>query len=426
MIRVACPNCQRTFRTTTEAMGRTAVCSGCHESFRIGSARPPFTWKPTDLGEDSWIGVEAPAEKKEIKHCIMCDAPLEDDAIRCLACGANQVTGLVHKPRNRPVAEVKAPVWSLLPIKTLIVVALVVLAGGGLFWGVRSIFSAAVEDGVEMAQVRVINTAARALAAGMDPDEFARKYAGRVDDKNLPRVLEMLDAGDVAIRNAAAPLIACGTVSDVAPIVAKAKSAHTRVADGAIKALQAIGPQRLVELSSSEQSSLRRPAAEALCLVFEIEANETTLSELSRACPVAEKIESLNKLCRPWPRAVGRFSVRIGEHVAPVAARVDQVGRTFYLQIGSGRFASDFDAERRFTIPVERWCAATGVAVDRMKMREKIGGTIILASPYGAGWQGEARVTARQKLTAAPPGFLPIASLDQDQTVSLPIVLEQR
>ena len=38
MIRVACPHCQRTFRTMTEGMGQTAVCSGCHESFRIGSA----------------------------------------------------------------------------------------------------------------------------------------------------------------------------------------------------------------------------------------------------------------------------------------------------------------------------------------------------------------------------------------------------
>ena len=56
MIRVACPHCQRTFRTTTEAMGVTAVCSGCHQSFRIGEARPPFTWKPTSLAEDSWIG----------------------------------------------------------------------------------------------------------------------------------------------------------------------------------------------------------------------------------------------------------------------------------------------------------------------------------------------------------------------------------
>ena len=60
MIRVQCPYCQRRYRTMTEAMGKTAVCTGCNESFRIGEQRVPFQWKDTDLSEDSWIGGTCP------------------------------------------------------------------------------------------------------------------------------------------------------------------------------------------------------------------------------------------------------------------------------------------------------------------------------------------------------------------------------
>ncbi|HOA73093.1 MAG TPA: hypothetical protein PL151_00815 [Phycisphaerae bacterium] len=426
MIRVACPHCQRTFRTTTEAMGVTAVCSGCHQSFRIGEARPPFTWKPTSLAEDSWIGVEPPEEKKEIKHCIICDAPLGDDAIRCLACGANQITGLVHKPRNRPVQDVKAPFWALLPIKPLIVVAVVAAIGMGVFVAIKSMFKAAVDDGLEMAQVRMIRKAAQDLANGMDPDDFAVTHAGRVTDKNLPRALEMLNAGDAMIRAAAAPLIACGKITQVQPIVDKAKSTDAALASGAIQILQALGPRRLVELSVDDQAEVRRPAAEALCLLFKIPLDDRTLEMLSSADAPARRIDQLNRLCRAWPRAVGTFSLVMGEEVAPLPAVIEQIGRTFYLQIGTGRFVSEFDTERTFVIPVEKWCAATGVAVDPKEVRSWISGTLTLASPYGAGWEGELRVQALRKLASAPPGFLPVGELDGNETVVMPVVLQQR
>jgi hypothetical protein len=277
-----------------------------------------------------------------------------------------------------------------------------------------------------MAHVRVIRAAAQHLADGMDPDDFAVKYAGRVDDKNLPRVLEMLNAGDAMIRAAAAPLIGCGKVTQVKPIVDKAKSAEPAIAAGAIKILQAVGPKRLVELSSHDQAKLRRPAAEALCLLFKIPVDDGTLESLSSAGAPAERTDQLNKLCRTWPRAAGSFSVVVGEEVAPLPATIEQVGRTFYLEIGTGRFVSEFSAERTFIIPVDKWCAATGVAVNPKEVRSWISGTLTLASPYGAGWEGELRVKALRKLSTAPPGFLPIGELDRNETMVLPVALEQQ
>lgn len=109
-----------------------------------------------------------------------------------------------------------------------------------------------------------------------------------------------------------------------------------------------------------------------------------------------------------------------------MAAVVDQIGRTFYLRIGSGTVTSDFAAERTFVIPIEQWCAATGVAVDARQVREWIAGTLTLTSPFGAGWQGEARITARKDLSSPPPGFLPVAGLRRDQAATLSVVLEHR
>lgn len=426
MIRVACPHCQRTFRTMTEGMGLTAVCSGCGKSFKIGCARPPFTWKPTSLAEDSWIGVSPPEERKEIKHCIMCDAPLEDDAIRCLACGANQITGLVHKSRYRPAENIKVPLWALLPIKPVLVVLVVVGVGAGILWAVQKMFSAAVEEGVEMAQERIIRAAAQHYAGGMEPDEFAAKYGGRIDDRNLPRALEMLNAGDPMIRAAAAPLIACGNVTQVQPIVDKVRSDDQTEAAGALRILEAIGPKRLVELSCNDDEELRGPAAEALCLLFEINTDEQTLAALSTAGSADEKIEQLNRLCRPRPLAVGYFAIRIEDQVAPDPARVEQIGRAFYLHLGSATFVTDFEADRTFNIPVDRWCAATGIAVDVKEVRRWVTGTITLASPFGTGWRGEARVKAVQSLDGPPPGFLPVGPLDRNEVIILPIILEKQ
>lgn len=64
MIRVLCPYCQRRYRTERSAFGVMAVCSACHRAFPIGQKLAPFEWQPTDLAEDSWIGVKPPEEKK--------------------------------------------------------------------------------------------------------------------------------------------------------------------------------------------------------------------------------------------------------------------------------------------------------------------------------------------------------------------------
>ena len=66
MIRVQCPHCERRYRTVTEVMGKPAVCSKCKQTFRIGESRPPFQWKPTDLAEASWIGVQPPEEREKL------------------------------------------------------------------------------------------------------------------------------------------------------------------------------------------------------------------------------------------------------------------------------------------------------------------------------------------------------------------------
>jgi hypothetical protein len=221
-------------------------------------------------------------------------------------------------------------------------------------------------------------------------------------------------------------LIACGRVSKLAPVIARTKAAETAIAEGAIGILQAIGARRLVELSGDADETIRRPAAEALCLVFRVKPTEQVIAELSERVPQNVKIDRVNKLCRAWPRAAGTFIVRMGGREAPMPATVEQIGRTFYLQIGTGVFASDVAPDRHFTIPIDRWCAATGVAVDAREVRNWVTGRITLASPYGSGWEGEASITARRKLSRPPPGFLPVESLEQDASVTLPVLLENR
>jgi hypothetical protein len=169
----------------TEGMGKIAVCSGCGQSFRIGSARPQFAWKSRDIGEDSWVGVEAPQEKKEIKHCIICQAPLDDDAIRCMACGANQVTGLVHRGRLHKTTEDKTPVWTFLPLRAITLLALAVLVGAGVFWLVRGLFTSVAEEGVEMARLRLIKSAAMQIA-GRGGRNGVRSEVQRAGERRQP------------------------------------------------------------------------------------------------------------------------------------------------------------------------------------------------------------------------------------------------
>jgi len=90
-----------------------------------------------------------------------------------------------------------------------------------------------------------------AIAADMDEQEFAKKFAGNVNDKTLPRFAQMLEAADPLIRKAAAPLIACGTARDMSPIIEKHQSPDAMVSAGAIQVLRAIGPLKLVNLTTN-------------------------------------------------------------------------------------------------------------------------------------------------------------------------------
>ena len=420
MIRVACPHCQRRYRTQTEGMGKTAVCTGCHQSFRIGQVRLPFEWKQVDLGEDSWIGVEAPKEKKELRNCIICQGPLDENAITCPECGANQVTGVVRRPQPKPV-ESKPSVWSALPWKAIIAVAALAILGMGSYWLFKTVTSSALSSGEKAAHVAVARQAADRLSK--DPDEtlVAAEFAGRVDDQNLPVFLDMLSAGRQDIRQAAVLLIGCGSFTRLRPILDLAGKPATRT-DG-MNVLEAIGPRRLVVLSNNEQEDVWRAAAEGLCLLTGLKPEAETLNQLAEKSSQQEKIGRLNDLCRAYPAATGRFTVTINETTSSFAVSIEQIGTWFYMKVGHTEFRADPGRQRTFDIPIDRWCSATGVALDAAAIRRMLTGSIELTSPVGASWRGQVTVTARTRLDPPLPGFLPIDPPPPGQTAEAEIAL---
>lgn len=421
MIRVACPHCGRTYRTMTEGMGKTAVCTKCRQSFRIGQARPKFTWRQTDLGEDSWIGVVPPEEKQELKHCIICDAPLAEGSVRCPACGANQVTGVVHRRRTQ-ASPGKVPIWSMIPVRLILVVVALVLVGAGVYRAVRAISESAATTSEQLVHQTILKRAVAHLRQGGDEHSFPREFSGEVTDDNLPSFVKMLSAGEADTRRAAALLIACGNVTQLRPILDRARDDAN--GSGVDQALEAIGSRRLVELSGHEDRQVRQAAAEALCRLSRLEPDEETISRLADATPVADKIRRLNTLCRPWPQAVGTFVVVIAEAKSPFTVTIEQIGRTFYMQVRSTEFRS-FPTERRtFHIPIEQWCAATGSAVDVGAVRRLMSGSITLASPLGASWRGTVTLTMRGEVPALLPGFLPFEPPRRGDTIQERIGLE--
>ncbi len=426
MIRVMCPHCQRTYRTMTEGMGKTAVCSKCRQSFRIGEARPPFEWQPSSLAEDSWVGVAPPEEPRvELRHCILCEAPMKPGEIRCPACGANQVTGTVTR-RSRPAAQPDTPWWAALPIGRIVAGLLFAAVLAGVYFGIKAMFVSAAESGVEIAQQRIIARAARHLAEGGDEYSLGdqSEFAGRVTDENLPRFLKMLTAGDPLIRRAAGPLIACGTVTRLGPILAL--TAETETAEGAREVLRGLGPRRLLRLSGHQDPQVRQEAVRALGVALNIRFSEQELAELAAAGSESERIAMIQRHVRPWPRATGEFGVRIDGQEAPLTVRVEQIGPLFLLRVGRREFVSSYDMERTFAIPVAEWCAATGPAVDAVEVRKLIRGTISLVSPFGEGWSGTITLTVQQPVTGTLPGFLPVAPPPRGETLSgIPIELHR-
>ncbi len=424
MIRVACPHCGRTFRTMTEGMGRTAVCTGCGDSFRIGEARPKFEWKNRVLAEESWVGVEAPKEKQEVRHCIMCQAVLDDDAVRCPACGANQVTGLVQRAPVK-VVEPKRRLRDVLPWNWIAGAAVVLVVVVVIVGGVKMIFRSAEETGQEIVNQRITMEAGRFQDTSGDPGEFARRYGNQVTDENLSRYVLALQAGDPVVRRGGARLIAAGQVRKLGPVVDLAGQSGAQGAEAALEALRGIGPVRLVELSNEADEQIRVPAAKGLALISGLGPDAAAAKRLAQPMATAEKVKLLNSMTRPYPAAAGTFAILIEgrQHTAP--AQVEQYGRLFVLRIGQSEFWSDPHEERVFTIPVEQWCSATASGLSPREARNYVSGMVKLASPFGAGWEGTAAVAAREPLEDGPPGFLPTGKMKVGQRSTLEVKLSK-
>ena len=423
MIRVLCPHCKRRYRTVTEAMGRQAVCHNCHITFEIGQERPPFQWKQTDLAEDSWIGVAPPEAREELKHCVMCDAPLEPGAVRCPACGANQVTGLVHRGRRQPKGDERASVLQMIPWRLLIAIAGVGLVAYVTYLGISAVHRSATVVGEDLVDQNLVNKAVRFLQESGDEYDFAREFAGQVNDENLPRLMSRLGARDPQIRRAAVRLIGHGRYTQIGRLVAEAESGGP--VSPAREVLAVMGARRLVELSCDSDEGVRQSAAKGLVLLFNPPNGEATLSELASLTTPEAKTAVLNQLCRPWPQAVGYFRAVANEQICTAKVLVEQVGRTFYVRVGAMEFRSPAGGARSFEIPIEHWCAATGQAVDVAGLRKLIAGLVALESPSGDGWAGTIRLTVKQELAADLPGFLPFTLPERGQTVEVPIRLER-
>ncbi|HSW43970.1 MAG TPA: hypothetical protein VLM89_00165 [Phycisphaerae bacterium] len=423
MIRVLCPHCKRCYRTVTEVMGRQAVCHNCHITFVIGQERPPFTWKPTDLAEDSWIGVEPPREKPELRHCIICEAPLKPGTVRCPECGANQVTGVVRRGKTPDTPKPQTSLWHLIPWRYLTIALAVTAVGFGTYWAISAFHRQAAAVGDELLDQNLVSKAARFLRDTGDEYDFARQFAGQITDENLTRFVPRLSARDPTIRKASVLLIGHGRFSRLQPIVDAAGDSET--AQAAREVFQAIGPRRLAELSCDADEVVRAAAADALMILFDLPGGGQTRRQLGEPGSAERKVEILNGLCRPWPEAVGTFQAVIDDRRSPMLFLLEQVGRVFYMNIGMMEFRSTLDGSRVFEIPVEHWCAATGQAVDVVRLRQIIAGSVVLESPYGADWSGRVRLIVKQPLLTELPGFLPFPLPDRGQMAEVPIRLER-
>jgi hypothetical protein len=342
--------------------------------------------------------------------------------VRCPDCGANQITGVVHRSRFDAATQTKRSVWAWIPLRWLLLAGAVVVVGASAYWAISSMSKSAAEIGSELADQGLVQRAANYLREGGDEYDFPTEFGGQVTDEDLPRFLKRLSAGDPNIRRAVILLIGHGRISNLEPIVTRAQAPG---AEGhALEVLQVIGARRLVELSGDSSPQVRQSAAVALCLLFELERNEPTLRRLTEPIPAAEKIRTLNELCRPRPQAVGPFQVVVNHTRSPFPVEVEQIGRTFYLQVGSSAFRTSSLRHRTFEIPIERWCAATGSVMDLAALRRMIGGVIVLQTPLGVGWHGTIHLTVKQALSDELLGFLPVGPVPIGEAIEVRITLE--
>jgi len=424
VIRVQCPHCERRYRTVTEAMGKPAVCSKCKQTFRIGESRPPFQWQQTDLCEDSWIGCKPPEEREELRHCFMCDAPMLPGDVRCPECGANQITGMVHRSRYNAATEKKTSFGAHIPWRLIITGCVVLLLALGLYSFVSSLTQSAAELGEGLADQKLVQQAVKHLRERRYDYDFATKFGGRVNDENLERFLGMLSAEDPDIRRAATYLIGHGRIKTLAPIVEHAECQNTTIREAALQILQVMGPRPLVHFGADTTSWNRQPAIKALCLLFELEPNEQTLRKLDESRSTADMILTLNELCRPRPQAVGPFRVVINNNRSSFLVEVKQIGQVFYMKVGTNEFRTLSTEHRTFEIPIEQWCTSTGPALDIAGLRQMISGFVVLQTPLGVGWNGTIRLTAKQSLPDKLPGFLPVKPPTVGNTIETTITLE--
>ena len=424
MIPVLCPHCDRGFRTMTEGMGKTAVCSGCARSFVIGAKRPDFNWEAHDWGLDSWVGVSPPDEgdREEIKHCIICDAPLAPGDVRCRECGANQVTGVVQKKRPTPAPE-RMRMGSILPIRWILTfMVMAVIAGAGYFLFLKLAHSLH-ETGEQLAEQNTALAVSRLLDKGGDRFDLETEFGGKVTDENLSSYVRMLSAGRPDIQEAAVVLIGCGHMTQLSPLIEWGQGADVD-RRRFLSVLDAIGERRLVELSCHEDAEIRKSAATAMVMAFgDPDENASLIDALAEPTPLTAKQILYNQQFRSWPEATGDFEIEANGQVAPIRVVVTQFGRTFYFQMGERVFRTSFDAPMSLRIPIERWCEATGTAVDVEALRESVEGRVRLASPNGVGWRGTLRVIARQQLRGPLPGFVPIEPPSPGREVEIEVSL---
>ncbi len=422
MIRVLCPYCKRRYRTERSALGVIGVCSACHRAFKIGQELAPFEWQQKDLAEDSWIGVKPPEEKKEIRHCIMCEAPLPEGSVSCPACGVNQVTGVVHRPKTEPVTS-QPKIWSVLPIRTALTMALIAVVAVGAAWLFYRMYEAVIKSTEEGARHAKIMDGANFLRTNDSERAFLSQFAGYVDDTDMPKLLAALSAKKPAIARSARLLIGCGKITRLAPLLEWGEQAPNRTELKNI--LDIIGPRRLVELSNQEAEDARRSAARSLCILFDLPEPDKKIEDLARPMIFAEKTELLNRHFRTWPMLTGAFVVNIDGTVGNFEVHLEQIGTVFYLHIGSRMFRSDTGRGREVTIPIEYWCAATAPAVGAEQIRSLLDGHVVLTSPTGAEWIGTVFLTVKQPLLTNLPGFLPFDPPASGQTVEKPVRLER-
>lgn len=418
MIRILCPHCDRRFRTERRVIGQTAVCTGCGESFKIGEKLAPFEWEQKALVEDSWLGVEPPEEKPELKHCVMCEAPMTEGEVVCAACGANQVTGVVHRPKVEPKSEPTA-MWDSIPWRGLAILGVVLLLGYGAYRGIVALTHSVVETGEQMVAEGPIYQAAAFLRDSGDEYAFRRRYVGLVDDDNLEHALRRLTVDDAVMRRAGELLIAVGKIDNPLPVLEQAAEQDK----GSL--LEAIGPRRLLEWTNHRDPAVRMRSARALLGMCGLTQDDEKLAALSEPGSYEDKQKRLNDLCRYWPLLVGDFRAAIDHKVSSTVLHIEQVGNVFYLTSSQGDFRWRSDRNQEFTMPIEYWCLATGAAVDVEEARGLLEGEMLIRSPMGAHWQGRATVTAKRHWLGTLPGFLPIDTPPVGETVEIGLELRR-